>query len=99
MEIAAPLPSAIAAVGPTEIAPSPSSTGMVGLSVRSVYLPEVATVAREEVFAFAFSAVWVAVEMGLFASEVLSTLPSPTSLLARVTTPVLPATEVTGAAG
>ncbi|OYX97177.1 MAG: hypothetical protein B7Y80_20550 [Hyphomicrobium sp. 32-62-53] len=43
----------------------------------------------------AFSAVWVAVDTGLFESDVLSTLPSPISPLTRVTAPDLPATELT----
>jgi hypothetical protein len=40
-------------------------------------------------------AVCVAVETGLFASLVLSTLLNPTSALTKVTAPVLAATEVT----
>jgi hypothetical protein len=45
-----------------------------------------------------FNAVCVAVEIGLFASDVLLTLPRPTSLDVSVTAPVRPATDVTGAA-
>ena len=40
----------------------------------------------------ASSATCAAIETGLLASEVLSTFPSPTSVLKSVTTPVLPAT-------
>ena len=45
--------------------------------------------------ALRLSAVCCAVETGLLASDVLSTLPRPTSPLTRVTSPVLLATEVT----
>lgn len=49
-----------------------------------------------EASALALSAVCVAVLTGLLASDVLSTLPRPTSSFASVTAPVLPATENTG---
>ena len=45
--------------------------------------------------AFKLSAVCVAVLTGLFKSDVLSRLPSPTSALFKITRPVLPATELT----
>lgn len=70
---------------------------MVGRSVRSLYEPEVATAASALVSALALSAACTAVLTGLFASEVLSTFPRPTSDFVSVTVPVLPETEVTDA--
>src|SRR5690606_28564281 len=49
-----------------------------------------------ELFAFAFNAVCVAVDMGLFASDVLSTFDRPTSDLVNVTDdPAFPLTDCT----
>ena len=52
--------------------------GIVGVPDRSEYAPVVATVASALVLAFKSRAACVAVETGLLASDVLSTLPSPT---------------------
>ena len=51
------------------------------------------------VFAFAFNSVWVALEIGLLASLVLSTLPNPRSDLVKETLPAYPFTVCTGGAG
>ncbi len=48
-------------------------------------------------FCLASRASLVAVLSGLLTSEVLSTLLRPTSVLVKLTSPILPATEVTGA--
>jgi hypothetical protein len=61
-------------------------------AVGAVGTPVSAGLAR---FALRFKAVCCAVETGLPASLVLSTLLKPTSVFSSVTAPVLPATEVT----
>ena len=40
-------------------------------------LPGVVPSGKSDIFSLVFNAVWVAVEMGLLTSDVLSTLPSP----------------------
>lgn len=57
----------------------PTRRDVVALIVGAVAVPVKVGLARGAVrLAMRFSAVWVAVEMGLLASEVLFTLPNPT---------------------